>query len=306
MPRQIGGLQARVEWVGAAAYIAAMRALPLDRAVRVGSKLGRIAMEVDRFNRPIALKNLEIAFPDLTIAQRLAILRGAYRNWGRMAAEWSHIRKLNRSNIEDVVTYEGKEHWDEAERISKGRGIIVLTAHFGNWELLNVAHSVYGYRIGIVNRVLRNPLMDKQVRAARVSFGNALIERKTGGMTAMRLLRKNWQIAITLDLDVRKGVFVDFFGLPASTSDGLARLALATGAPVVPTFMVRQGAGARNKITIHPAIEIQRTDDRAADIVENTQRFVRPIEAMIRAHPDHWNWIHRRWKTRPPGEQRFY
>ncbi|HVA79969.1 MAG TPA: lysophospholipid acyltransferase family protein [Candidatus Binataceae bacterium] len=306
MPRQISGLQARAEWAGAAAYIAVMRALPLDRAVRLGAKLGRIAMELDRFNRPIALKNLEIAFPDLTVAQRFAILRGAYRNWGRMAAEWSHILKLNRANIEDVVTYQGKEHWDAAERISGGRGIIVLTAHFGNWELLNVAHSVYGNRIAIVNRVVRNPYMDKAVRAARVSFGNALIERKTGGLTAMRLLRKNWQVAITLDLDVRKGVFVDFFGVPASTSDGLARLALATGAPVVPTFMVRQGAAARHKITIHPPIEIQTTGDRSADVLENTQRFVRPLETMIRAHPDHWNWIHRRWKTRPPGEARFY
>ncbi|MHB8382657.1 MAG: lysophospholipid acyltransferase family protein [Candidatus Binataceae bacterium] len=306
MPRQIGGLQARVEWAGAAAYIAAMRALPLDRAVRLGAKLGRIAMEVDRPNRPIALKNLAIAFPDLSVPQRLDILRGSYRNWGRMAAEWSHLRTLNRSNIEDVVTYQGKDNWDQAERISKGRGLIVLTAHFGNWELLNVAHSVYGYRIAIVNRVLRNPLMDKAVRDARVSFGNALIERKSGGLTAMRLLKKNWMIAIALDLDVRKGVFVDFFGLAASTSDGAARLALATGASILPCFMVRQGTGARHKITIHPPVEIQRTRDRAADILENTQRCVRPIEAMIREHPDHWNWIHRRWKTRPPGEQRFY
>lgn len=306
MPRQIGALQARVEWAGAAAYIAAMRALPLDRAVRLGAKLGRVAMEVDRPNRPIALKNLEIAFPDLSVPQRLDILRGSYRNWGRMAAEWSHLRAFNRSNIEDVVTYEGKDNWDEAERISKGRGLIVLTAHFGNWELLNVAHSIYGYRIAIVNRVLRNPLMDKAVRNARVSFGNALIERKSGGMTAMRLLRKNWMIAIALDLDVRKGVFVDFFGLAASTSDGAARLALATGASILPCFMVRQGTAAKHKITIHPPVELQRTRDRAADILENTQRFVRPLEAMIRAHPDHWNWIHRRWKTRPPGEHRFY
>jgi KDO2-lipid IV(A) lauroyltransferase len=306
MPRQIGGIQARVEWLGAAAYIAAMRALPLERAVRMGARLGRIAMEVDRFNRPIALKNLEIAFPELSTRDRLAILRGAYRNWGRMAAEWSHIRTLDRSNIENFVTYEGKEHWDDAERSSNGRGIIVLTAHFGNWELLNVAHSIYGYRIGIVNRVVRNPLLDKVVREARVAFGNTLIERKTGGMTAMRLLRKNWLVAITLDLDVRKGVFVDFFGLPASTSDGVARLAIATGSPVLPVFMVRQGATAKNKIKILPAIEIQKTGNRDADVLENTQRFVRPIETMIRAHPDHWNWIHRRWKTRPPGEQRFY
>ncbi len=306
MARQIGGIEARLEYTGAMAMVRAFRTLSLERAVALGARIGRIAMELDRWTRPVAMKNLEIAFPDITPAARLEIIRGMYRNWGRMMAEWSQMDRLDRSNIERYVTYEGKENWDEAERRSNGRGLLVMTAHLGNWELLNVAHSIYGYRIAIVHRPLRNPLMDREVCAARVRCGNALIARKAGAIEMARMLRRNWMIAVALDLDVRQGVFVDFFGLPASTTDGVARLAMVSGAPVLPCFMVRQGDSARHKITILPPIELARTGSRADDVRENTQRFTTTIEQMVRRYPEQWNWIHRRWKTRPPGEQRFY
>ena len=306
MARQIGSVQARIEYTGVAAVAAALRAMPLERAVRAGARLGGWAMKFDRPNRPIALKNLEIAFPEMEPQARLKILRAMYRSWGRMLAEWTHFGELSRANIETVATYEGKEHWDAAERRSKGRGLLVLTAHYGNFELLQLAHSIFGYHIAIVHRPLRNPLIDAAVCGARVRYGNRIIERKAGGREMMRMLRQNWMIAITLDLDVRKGVFANLFGLPASTSDGLARLAMATGAPVVPAFMVREGDSIHHKITILPEIEIVKTRDREACVIENTQRCNDAIEKMVRAHPDHWNWIHRRWKTRPPGERRFY
>jgi KDO2-lipid IV(A) lauroyltransferase len=306
MPRQIGGAQAWLEYAGAMAMVRMLRAMPLERAVSVGAHLGRLAAEVDRFNRKFAIRNLEIAFPQMTPAERLELIHGVYRNWGRMLAEWAHMDRLDRSNIERYVTYEGKEYWDEAERISNGRGLLVLTAHYGNWELLNVAHSIYGYRVAIVHRPLRNPLIDRVICQGRVSFGNQLIARKAGALEMARMLRRNWMIAVALDLDVRGGVFVDFFGMPAATSDGVARLAAVSGASIIPCFMVRQGASARHKITILPPIEIKRSGSRADDIRENTQRFTSTIEKMIRLHPDHWNWIHRRWKTRPEGEQRFY
>ena len=197
-------------------------------------------MNFDRPNRPIALKNLEIAFPEMTQAARLNILSKMYRSWGRVLAEWTHLPELSRANVEQVATYEGKENWDEAERRSNGHGLFVLTGHYGNFELMQIAQSVYGYRLAIVHRALRNPLIDAAISTQRVRYGNRIIERKAGGREMMRMLRQNWMIAIALDLDVRKGVFVDFFGMPASTSDGIARLSLATGAPVMPVFMVRE------------------------------------------------------------------
>ena len=200
-----------------------------------------------------------------------------------MAAEWAHMAKLDRSNIERYAVYEGKEHWDRAEGMSNGRGGIVLTAHFGNFELLPLSHSIYGYRIAVVHRPLRNPLFDRTIREARIRSGNEMIERKGGARQMMRLLSKHWHLGVPLDLDVRRGVFVDFFGKPASTSDGVARLARLTGAPVVPCFMVREGNTTHHKIQIKPPIEIVKTKDADADARENTQRFTSAIEEVIRA-----------------------
>jgi len=280
--------------------------LPLERAIVAGARLGDIAMALDRFNRPVAMRNLEIAFPELGSDARLEILRGTYRNWGRMIAEWTHFGELTRENIGRFVTYDGREHWDEAQRISNGRGILAFTGHFGNFELLVVAHSAYGNPIAMINRELRNPLIDRQVCKARTAFGAVLVPRKGGAKQVLKLLRENFMVTVPLDLDVRKGVFVDFFSLKAATSDALARFAIATGAPVLPAFMVRQGESARHKITLLPVIETARGSDRDEAIRENTQRYQAAIETMVRRHPDHWNWIHRRWKTRPPGESRFY
>jgi len=306
MARQIGGLQARIEYAGIAAGIAALRSMSREGAFRFGELLGAMAMKIDRPNRPIALKNLEIAFPEKSHDERLKIIRGMYRNFGRMLGEWSHMGRLDRSNIEQFAAYEGKQHWVEAEKMSRGRGGIILSAHFGNFELLPVAHSIYGYRVAVVHRPLRNPLIDKVVRETRTRSGNQMITRKGGAMEMMRLLRQNWHLGVLLDLDVRRGVFVDFFGKLASTSDGIARMARATGAPVVPCFIVREGDTMHHKIQIQPPVEIVRTTDAEADNRENTQRCTKAIEKAIREHPDHWNWIHRRWKTRPPGEARFY
>jgi Kdo2-lipid IVA lauroyltransferase/acyltransferase len=306
MARQIGPIQARIEYAGVAAVAAAFRAMPLARAVRAGAGMGGWAMKLDRFNRPIALKNLEIAFPEKTVPQRLAILRAMYRNWGRMLAEWTHFGEFSRANIERFVTSEGKEVWKEVEQRYPGKGALVLTAHFGNFELLPLAHSIYGHPIAFVYRPLRNPLIDAVVAGMRTSHGNRMIPRKTGGREMFRLLRQNWMVAIMLDLDVRKGVFADFFGLPASTSDGMARLAMATGAPVAPCVLVRQGDTTRHTISIRPIIEIVKDSNREECVRENTQRFTTALEGLIREHPDHWNWIHRRWKTRPPGQKRFY
>lgn len=306
MARQIGALRAWGEGAGFALPWALLRALPLERAIGVGAAMGALVMSLDRFNRGVAERNLQIAFPEMDLAARGEILRATYRNFGRMAAEWVHFFELGRDNIERYVAYDGREHWDEAIRISDGRGILVLTGHFGNFELLSVAHSIYGNRIAIVQRPNRNPIIDAAVTARRVRFGNLSVPRKGAGREIMRLLHDNWMVAVPLDLDTRHGVFVDFFGMPAATNVALARVAMASGAPILPAFMVREDGSARHRITILPVIGPAMTGDRAESVRESTQRFTTTIESMVRRYPDHWNWIHRRWKTRPPGEPRFY
>jgi Kdo2-lipid IVA lauroyltransferase/acyltransferase len=306
MARQIGRLRAWAECVAFAPPWVLLRSLPLERAVRAGAAIGTFALTFDLHNRSIARRNLELAFADLTPNQRLAILRKTYRNFGRMAAEWAHFPQLGPTNIERYVTYAGREYWDDAIERSRGRGILVLTGHFGNFELLSVAHSIYGNRIAIVQRPNRNPILDCAIAARRHRFGNLTVARKGAAREVMRLLRDNWMVAIPLDLDTRHGAFVDFFGTPAATNPALARIAMVTGAPVLPAFMVRQGDTSRHQITILPVIEVRDTSDRRECVHSYTQVFTSVIESMIRRHPDHWNWIHRRWKTRPRNEARFY
>jgi KDO2-lipid IV(A) lauroyltransferase len=306
MARQTGPLRARLEYAALAALAAPLRTLERERAVRLGARLGVLAMHLDRFDRPVAMRNLEIAFPALARAQRLAILRAAYENWGRMLAEWLHFPSLTPDNIERFASYRRIENWRRAEEISDGRGVLILTGHFGNWELLILAHSILGGRVAVVHRPLRNPLIDAAVAASRTSFGNRVIARKGAGREVVRLLKQNWMVGIPLDLDVRHGVFVDFFSLKAATSDALARLALATGAPVVPAFLVRDGTSTHHWLEFLEPLDVLRGRNREESVMLNTQRYTAIIEEMIRRYPDHWNWIHRRWKTRPPGEARFY
>jgi Kdo2-lipid IVA lauroyltransferase/acyltransferase len=306
MPRQRSGIRSRLEYGAVAALMTPLEMLTLERAVKVGAAVGGLAMVLDRIDRPVAMRNLEIAFPELTRRQHLEILRATYRNWGRMAAEWMHFDEITPQNVARLVTYDGREHWDEAIRRSDGHGILVVTAHFGNFELLLLGHSAYGNKIAVVHRPLRNPLMDEQVIRARTRLGAMVIERKGAARHVVKALREDWMVAIPLDLDTRKGVFVDFFSLKAATNDSAARLAIATGVPVLPAFMVRENGSVRHKITCLPIIEPPRTEDRDTAIAEMTQRCTAAIEQMIRRHPDHWNWVHRRWKTRPRGERRFY
>jgi Kdo2-lipid IVA lauroyltransferase/acyltransferase len=306
MARQIGRFRAWAECAAFAAPWGLLRALPLERAIRVGAAMGTVTLAFDLYNRSIGRRNLEIAFAGAKREERANILRETYRNFGRMAAEWVHLPAFERANIEHYVTYSGREHWDDAIRRAQGRGILLLTGHFGNFELLSVAHSIYGNQIAIVQRPNRNPLLDTAVATRRRRFGNLTVERKGAARDVMRLLRSNWMVAIPLDLDTRHGTFVDFFGLPAATNPALARIAMVTNAPVLPAFMVRQGETPRHQITILPVIEVRTSGDRIECIYENTQAFTRTIESMIRSYPDHWNWIHRRWKTRPHNGERFY
>ncbi|MGD0076480.1 MAG: lysophospholipid acyltransferase family protein [Candidatus Binataceae bacterium] len=306
MARQIAGGRARIEYAAFAAARGTLAAMPLRAAMRMGAALGSVAAQIDRINRRIAMRNLEIAFPDMDISGRVAIVREMYRNWGRVAAEWAHLREINRDNVARFATYEDAEFVEYLKRNHFGHGALCLTAHFGNIELMAAANALYGFPLAIVGRPLRNPLMDRAIAASRESFGSRMIARGNVGRQILGLLRSNRVVAFALDLDVRRGVFVDFFSRKACTSGGLARLAMATRAPVVPVFIVRQGDSASHRIKVLPLVEVVTDGNQDECVRENTQRFTAVLEKVITERPDHWNWIHRRWKTRPPGEARFY
>jgi KDO2-lipid IV(A) lauroyltransferase len=287
---------------------ALLAALPLAVAMRVGEAVALLLHVADRHHRRVGLTNLRLAFPGRSPREHRRILRRSWLNLGRMAAECCHLRSLGPATVGQWVSFADREHWEQVMARHAATGLLVLTGHFGNWELFAYAHGLYGHPVHLVYRALRNPLIDAFVLRLRQAAGTVTLRKSAAAKEMVRALRQGAIIVIPADQNSTRGlgVHVDFFGVPASTNVGLARLAMRSRLPVYPAFLVREGRAARHRIVVGPAVPVVDTGDRAADVRENTQRFTRVIEEMVARHPDHWLWIHKRWKTQPPGAVRIY
>ncbi|MBI4461003.1 MAG: lysophospholipid acyltransferase family protein [Acidobacteria bacterium] len=256
--------------------------------------------------RKIAEQNLRMALPELTDQERREICRGVYRSLGRLLAECAHFPYLNAKNVQQVVFYDGLENYQAAR--SRGRGVLFLTAHLGAWELGAFAHALHGFPLHILYRPLDNPLLDRVVNRYRVLSGNKLIDKKNAVRDVLSALARNETVGILADQNtsLEEGVFVNFFGIPACTTAGVARIALHTGASVVPAFCVWEAAQERFRIVFDKPLDLPSTGDKEADVRLAVQQMASVTEHYIRRYPDQWLWIHRRWKTRPPGEPPLY
>jgi len=248
--------------------------------------------------RLIALHNLKNAFPEKSMTEIIRIAKGVYRNMAVIAAEFFDIPWLTKDRIRERVEVEGLEHCVEA--LKRKRGLLMVTAHFGNWELGAIAFSLLFQPVLLLYRPLDNLFLDRLVALVRSSTGNRILAKKMAMRQMLRTLNANGIVGLLIDQNWswQEGVFVDFFGRPACTSDGVARLAMHTEAPVIPCFMVRREDG-NYKLIIGEAVELVNTGDREKDVLVNTQKYTRVIEQMIRKYPDQWFWVHQRWKTQP-------
>jgi KDO2-lipid IV(A) lauroyltransferase len=298
----------RLELLVFRAAIGCFALLPRRLALRVGTLLGELFYLLDRRDRRVALHNLAIAFPDKTPAAHRALLRASVRNLGRTAAEICHLRSLTPATVHDYVTVADPARWQAALDRARERGTLILTGHFGNWELLAYAHGLLGHPITLVHRPMNNALVDRAITDLRERAGTVSLPKKSAAKAALRALHRHQIVAIPADQNQtrRYGVFADLFGVPASTTPGPARLAMLSGAPVVPVFLVREGDSDRHRIVVLPDVELVKTGDREADVIENTRRCNVVFEHMLRHYPEQWIWFHKRWKTRPPGEPRIY
>lgn len=285
-----------------------LASLPEERALRLGAAAGDLFYRLDRTRRAIARVNLEIAFPHLPEQEREAILRRSCRNLGRSAAEFCHLHRLSPETVRERVVIDDPKAWEEAIDQAHRRGGIVLTGHVGNWELLAYAHGLLGHPVTLVHRAFGNAPLDALVTAIRAGAGTRSVPKHAAARELLRALREGRIIALPADQNQsrRSGVFVPFFGRPACSTPGPARLAMLTGAIVVPAFLLREGDSARHRLVLLPAIDIVRTGDTTADVVENTRRCQAALEQIIRRHPDQWVWFHKRWRTRPDGEPPLY
>jgi Kdo2-lipid IVA lauroyltransferase/acyltransferase len=283
-----------------------VRLLPRKVARAVGAAIGAIAFRVLGRLRRVGLRNLELAFPEMTAADREATLRAEYRNLGFLLAEFCKMPGYTAPTASRFIRYEGLENYLAAR--DRGKGVLVLTGHLGAWELSSFYHSLMGMPMGMVIRRLDNSLIDALVNRIRCLHGNRVIHKDDFARGLIASMRAGETVGILMDTNMTppQGVFVPFFGVLACTASGLARIAAKTGASVVPGFLLWEKAEQQYVLHFGEEVEVIRTGNPEQDAVANTASFTAAIERYIRQYPEQWLWLHRRWKTRPPGEEGIY
>jgi len=297
------------EWLAFAAVWVVLKftgALPRPSARSLAVGVARGLFAVTPKLRRTAEFNLKLAFPEWTDEQRAATVRGMVRSLGWMAAEFAMMPGYTRKNIEEIIVLDGHENFLEGQR--RGKGVLFLTAHVGAWELSSFAHALYGYPLHYMARPLDNARLDELVNRYRGLSGNAPIFKNESARAMLKILKDSGTIGILADQNTlrEEGTFVDFFAVPACTTTGIARVALHTGAAVVPGYAVWDESLNKYRLRFEPPIDLIRTGDAEIDVLENTQRFAKVTEEIIRKYPKQWVWLHARWKTRPAGEPPLY
>ncbi len=297
----------RLEYVLIRLLLGALGAMPRRLARAVGAALAHaLAPVLGRLNR-FGHRNLQIAFPEASFAERETLLRQQYRSLGWLLAEFAQMRRYSADRVRrEVMRYDGLDHYLAAR--AKGRGVLVLTGHLGAWELSSFVHSLLGYPMGMVIRRLDNPLVDELVNGIRCRHGNFILHKDDFARALLRAMHAGETVGILMDTNMTppQGLFVPFFGEQACTASGLARVARKTGASVVPGFLLWNGEEQRYVLHFGPELELAATEDAEADAAANTALFARVTEDYVRRNPGQWLWLHRRWKTRPAGEPPIY
>ena len=269
--------------------------LPRKLALSIGMYLATAVFWFSHRQKDRACKHLKQSFGiEYPAAERL--VRRSFRNTGKNLMEFMQFPRMSPETIHQLVTFEGREHIDWA--LDQGRGAIILTAHFGNWELLGASILANGYTIRGITRQLRSKRLDAIVSSYREKVGWQGIDRDRSIREVLRCLKRNELIAILADVDTRtQGIFVDFFGRPAYTPYSPVAFALKTGAAILPTFIIRQPDDSHRAVVEAPLL-LQQGGEKEQDLLVNTQRFTKIIESYIRRYPEQWIWMHERWKDK--------
>ena len=276
--------------------------LPLGFTRAIGRVASGVALRVVEREKRNIRANLEIAYPDLSQQQRTTLMLGCARHFGDLLAEAAWLSRATGAEVEAICSVDGLEHINHA--LDEGRGVVFATAHCGNWELLSARLPIAGIPLTSAVRQLDDPRVDALLRSLRCRFGTEIIPRgPSAGRRLFRALRNNRTIGLLIDQDIKKvpGVFVPFFGRPAWTPSGAATLAIRLDCPVVPGFIHRRPDGTHHTV-IHPPLPTPNTGTLEDQVLELTAAATSAIEDQIRAYPEQWVWMHRRWRTRPSAD----
>lgn len=295
-----------LEYIIVRSVVGLLGSLPRPIARALGIAVAMFAYALAGKLRRVGMRNLQIAFPDRDTRRRKRTLRAVFAGMGRQLADFCQFPRYTEENITKLAVYDGFENFENARRL--GNGVLVLTGHFGGWEIGSFAHSVYGNPMVMVVRDLDNPKVNALVQRYRMLHGNRTFDKDNFARGILAAMKGGETVGILMDTNMTppQGVFVPYFGVLACTASGLARMALRTGAAVVPGFTLWDEKLGKYRIRFDPALELVRTGDDEADVLANTAKFNRVFEEYARRYPEQWLWVHRRWKTRPPGEPSLY
>ncbi len=301
-----GRAQTILEYAAARSLISGYGLLPQTLAPGVSRLLGGITYRASRKLRRAGERNLELAFPEMSERERARILRGVFVNLSRQLAVFSRLSRMSREDVRALVDCEGLENLEEAK--SRGRGLILVTGHLGAWEMTSFALSAFNHPLSFLVRRIDNPLVERMIDGMRTRFGNRTIDKRAAGRAMLRVLHAGETLGLLIDINTTasEGIFVDFFGKPAATTFLMAKLALRTGADVIPVFAPWEEEHGRFVLRIGSPLKIERTGDETEDVRRLTQAATRAVECHIRRYPDQWLWIHKRWRTRPQNEPEIY
>lgn len=303
-----GKLQTSLQYAAARSVLGTLGRLPPPAAFRIGRAMGKAAYVLARDLRRTGATNLRLAFPEKTEEERAQLLRECFDSLGRELGLFSQLSTRSREALESLIEVQDFDHLLEAKK-AHGDKLIYYTAHLGAWEFTSFAVSMLGHPLTFLVRRIDNPRIEQLVDRVRTRFGNKTIDKLSAGRSMLKILRSGeGALGLLPDLNTLddEAIFIDFFGVPAATNFLMAKLALRTNTPIIPFFAPWSEEKRKYLLIVEPPLSFERTDDEEENVRRLTLSLTQRIENQIRRYPGQWLWIHKRWKTRPPGEPKIY
>jgi KDO2-lipid IV(A) lauroyltransferase len=301
-----GKVQTWLEYAVARAIFGGLSMMPVSWAMKTGRGLGRVAYIAAGHLKRTGNRNLELAFPEKTEEERRQLLRECFAGLGRQLGLFSKFATASRESLLDLTRWEGLDRLEAAK--ARNKPVILFTGHVGAWELSSFGLSLRDLPLSFLVRRIDNPKVEELVDRIRMRFGNQSVDKRGAARPMLNILRSGGTLGLLVDLNTLddEAVFVDFFGVPASTTFMLAKLALRTDATVLPIFVPWDNDSGKFLVHILPEVQVKRTSNEEEDVRRLTADLTRVVENYVRRYPDQWLWIHKRWKTRPKGEPDLY
>lgn len=303
-----GKLRTFLEYSAAKSVLTTLSRMPPATAMKIGRAMGGLAYVLARDLRRTAATNLRLAFPEKSDEERAALVRGCFDSLGRLLGFFSQMSSRSEDELKQLVDVQGWENL-EAAKEANGDKLFLYTGHLGAWELTSFGFSLLGHRFTFLVRRIDNPRIEEMVDSVRKRFGNETMDKLSAGRSMLKILRGGkTSIGLLPDLNTLddEAIFIDFFGVPAATNFLFAKFALRTNTPVIPVFSPWDEEKGKYLIIVEPPVSFERTDDEEENVRRLTKVITERIENQIRRYPSQWLWVHKRWKTRPPGEPGIY